>query len=60
MNQGDVVILLTDGDIFDIDRFETQLWFKKVASKASFKIAGYTHKPLQASGFSTTHIILKH
>jgi len=58
MGVGDSVILLTDGDVFDADKSETQQWFKKVAGKAGFALIGYTHKPLQASGFNKVYITL--
>ena len=56
MNSGDAVIMLTDGDIFDAEKSETQEWFRKVSSKAGFAMIGYTHKPVIAPGFTTAHI----
>jgi len=56
MNSGDAVIMLTDGDIFDAEKSETQEWFRRVSSKAGFAMIGYTHKPVIAPGFTTTHI----
>ena len=56
MNSGDAVIMLTDGDIFDAEKSETQEWFRKVSSKAGFAMIGYTHKPVLAPGFTTAHI----
>lgn len=56
MNSGDAVIMLTDGDIFDAEKSETQEWFRKVSSKAGFAMIGYTHKPVVAPGFTTAHI----
>ena len=52
MNTGDAVLMLSDGDIFDADKSETQEWFKRVAAKAGFAMIGYTHKPVEAPGFS--------
>ncbi len=56
MNAGDAVLMLSDGDIFDADKSETQDWFKKVAAKAGFAMIGYTHKPVEAPGFSSAPI----
>jgi len=56
MNSGDAVIMLTDGDIFDAEKNETQEWFRRVSSKAGFAMIGYTHKPVVAPGFAATHI----
>lgn len=56
MNTGDAVLMLSDGDIFDADKTETQEWFRKVAAKAGFAMIGYTHKPVQAPGFATAPI----
>ncbi|RLF89587.1 hypothetical protein DRN46_05295 [Thermococci archaeon] len=56
MNSGDAVIMLTDGDIFDVEKSETQEWFRRVSSKAGFAMIGYTHKPVVAPGFTTAHI----
>lgn len=56
MTTGEAVIMLSDGDIFDVDKTETQEWFRKVAAKAGFAMIGYTHKPVQAPGFATAPI----
>jgi len=56
MNIGDAVLMLSDGDIFDADKSETQDWFKKVAAKAGFAMIGYTHKPVEAPGFSSAPV----
>lgn len=56
MNAGDAVLLLSDGEIFDAQRSETQDWFRKVAAKAGFAMIGYTHKPVEAPGFATALI----
>jgi predicted metal-dependent peptidase len=58
MSQGDVVIVLTDGDIFDADKSETQEWFRRVSAKAGFALIGYTVRPVTAPGFATSHINL--
>lgn len=59
MRPGDAVIVLTDGDIFDADEEETRSLFRKVAAKAGFAMLGYTHKPVDAPGFSQTRIDFK-
>ena len=56
INSGDAIIMLTDGDIFDAEKSETQEWFRRVSSKAGFAMIGYTHKPVVAPGFITAHI----
>ena len=56
MNSGDAVIMLTDGEIFDAEKSETQEWFRKVSAKAGFAMIGYTHKPVAAPGFVTAHL----
>jgi predicted metal-dependent peptidase len=56
MNVNDVVILLTDGDIYDAEQKETQEWFSKVAGKASTALIGYTYKPINAPGFQSVFI----
>jgi predicted metal-dependent peptidase len=53
MNAGDAVLLLSDGEIFDAGKAETQDWFRRVAAKAGFAMIGYTHKPVEAPGFAT-------
>ncbi|MCL1970106.1 MAG: hypothetical protein FWF66_01390 [Candidatus Bathyarchaeota archaeon] len=58
MGSGDAVIMLTDGDIFDTEKKETQHLFAKVASKAGFSLIGYTKTPLQVPGFNNVHINL--
>jgi len=60
MNTGDAVIMLSDGDIFDADKLETQEWFRKVAAKSSFAMIGYTHKPVEAPGFATALVQANH
>jgi len=56
MSPGDAVIILTDGDIFDVDKSETQEWSRRVSAKAAFAMVGYTHRPVTAPGFTTSHI----
>jgi len=56
MSPGDAVIILTDGDIFDADKSETQERFRRVSAKAAFAMVGYTHRPVTAPGFTTAHI----
>jgi len=56
MNNGDAVIVLTDGEIFDIEKEETQKWLKLVSTKAGFAMVGYTTKPVTAPGFLTANI----
>jgi hypothetical protein len=58
MGAGDAVIMLTDGDIFDVEKSETKQWFAKVAAKAGFALIGYTQTPIQAPGFNNAHITL--
>ncbi|MGD6805810.1 MAG: hypothetical protein ACQCN4_02500 [Candidatus Bathyarchaeia archaeon] len=58
MNAGDAVIMLTDGDIFDTEKEETQGWFRRVADKAGFALIGYTHKPVEVPGFTKAFIEL--
>ena len=53
MNAGDAVIMLSDGDLYDSGKTETQEWFRRVAAKAGFAMIGYTHKPVEAPGFAT-------
>lgn len=56
MSAGDAVILLSDGDLYDASKTETQEWFRRVAAKAGFAMIGYTHKPVEAPGFATALI----
>jgi len=56
MNQGDAVILLSDGEISDAEKAEAQEWFRKVSAKAGFAMVGYTVRPVTAPGFATSHI----
>ena len=56
MSQGDAIIILTDGDIFDAEKSETLEWFRRVSAKAAFAMVGYTHRPVTAPGFTTAHI----
>lgn len=56
MNWGDAVIMLTDGDIFDIEKEETRKWLGMVSSRAGFAMVGYTTKPVDAPGFLTANI----
>ena len=58
MAYGDAIIMLTDGEIYDAEKDETQEWFRKVSAKAGFAMIGYTYKPLTAPGFTTTHVNL--
>lgn len=59
MNLGDAVIVLTDGDIFDVEQEETKALFRKVSAKAGFAMVGYTHKPVEAPGFTATRLELE-
>jgi len=56
MSVNDVVILLTDGDIYDAEQKETQEWFSKVAGKASTALIGYTHQPIHVPNFQSIFI----
>jgi predicted metal-dependent peptidase len=56
MNPNDVVIVLTDGDIYDAEQKETKTWFQRVAGKASTAIIGYTHTPIHAPHFQSIFI----
>lgn len=59
MNLGDAVIVLTDGDIFDVENEETKALFGKVSSKAGFAMVGYTHSPVEVSGFAVSRLELE-
>jgi len=64
MRQGDGIIILTDGYIWDMekgkkDREETEYWFRKIAGKAGCAILAYTQKPVGAPGFQETNLNLK-
>jgi len=52
MGYSDVVIILTDGYIFDSDETRTKSIAKRIASKASFKAVGYTEKKTELPGFT--------
>lgn len=54
------MIVLTDGDISDEENDETKELSRKVSAKAGFAMIGYTHKPVNAPGFSTARLELKH
>ncbi len=56
MRAGDAVIVLTDGEIFDAEEGETQSLFRKISAKAGFAMLGYTHKPVEAPGFTKARI----
>ena len=64
MRQGDGVIILTDGYIWDMEkgkkeREETEYWFRKIAGKAGCAILAYTQKPVGAPKFNEVHLDLK-
>lgn len=59
MNDGDAVIILTDGYIYDEEKEETKALFKRLARKSSFAMLGYTHKLVDAPGFATVRIDFK-
>ena len=64
IRQGDGVIILTDGYIWDMekgkkDRDETEYWFRKIAGKAGCAILAYTQKPVSAPKFNEVHLDLK-
>ena len=59
MRAGDAVIVLTDGEIFDAEEGETQNLFRKISAKAGFAMLGYTHKPVEAPGFTKARIDFK-
>ena len=58
LQAGDAVIMLTDGEIFDIDKDETKQWLRRISSRAGFAMIGYTAKPITAPGFLTANIRL--
>ncbi|MEM3432629.1 MAG: VWA-like domain-containing protein [Candidatus Methanomethyliaceae archaeon] len=56
MSAGDAVVILTDGDIFDIGDDETKDLMRTISCKASFAMIGYTYKPAYAPGFMSVCI----
>jgi len=47
MRPKDIVVILTDGEIWDIDEAETRRLFSEVASKSSVSILASTHRTLE-------------
>jgi predicted metal-dependent peptidase len=47
MKPRDIVVVLTDGEIWDVDEDETRRLFSEVASKASVSILASTHRTLE-------------
>lgn len=47
MRLRDIVVVLTDGEIWDIDKAETRRLFSEVASKSSVSILASTHRTLE-------------
>lgn len=47
MRPRDIVVILTDGEIWDVDEAETRRLFSEVASKASVSIFASTHRTLE-------------
>ncbi|HDH45406.1 MAG TPA: hypothetical protein ENG66_08530 [Thermococcus sp.] len=56
MRPGDGVLILSDGDIADIEKERTRLLLKRVAIKAGCALFGYTHTPVNAPGFETIFV----
>ncbi|MFO7968309.1 MAG: VWA-like domain-containing protein [Archaeoglobaceae archaeon] len=56
MKPTDIVVVLTDGDIFDVDKEETDFLFSSVAHKATTAVICSTHTLPQVTGWETIKI----
>lgn len=56
MKPTDIVVVLTDGDIFDVNKEETSFLFNSVAHKANTAVICSTHTFLEVSGWETIKI----
>lgn len=56
MKPKDIVVVLTDGDIFDVDKKETTFLFSSVAHKATTAVICSTHTLPDVSGWETIKI----
>ncbi len=56
MKPTDIVVVLTDGDIFDVDKEETDFLFSSVAHKANTAVICSTHTLPEVSGWETIKI----
>ncbi len=56
MKPTDIVVVLTDGDIFDVDKEETDFLFSSVAHKATTAVICSTHTLPEVQGWETIKI----
>lgn len=59
MRPGDGVVILTDGDVFDLDSITTKETAMSIAKRAGFAAIGYTRTPAKLPGFQSFFLDMK-
>ena len=59
MRPGDGVVILTDGDVFDLDNPDTLQLARNISKKAGFAAIGYTRTPAKLPGFQSFFLDMK-
>lgn len=59
MRPGDGIVILTDGDIFDLDNPMTKQLAATISKKAGFAALGYTRTPAKLPGFQSFFLDMK-